>query len=78
MAYERFSLESHEEYDVKVPFTKETWHDRMKACRGVGASLSGEELASWEKEHKAFLDDIAPEEFEVLHYRAYAVLGKKC
>ena len=50
----------------------------MKACCGVGASLSGEALASWEKEHKALLDDIAPEEFEVLHYGAYAVLGKKC
>ena len=78
VAYKDFSLEAHAEYDVKVPFTKETWHGRMKACRGVGASLSGEELASWEKEHKALLDDIAPEEFEVLHYGAYAVLGKKC
>lgn len=78
MAFEDFILEAHVEYDVKVPFTKETWHGRMKACRGVGASLSGEELASWEKEHKALLDDIAPEEFEVLHYGAYGVLGKKC
>lgn len=77
VAYDYFDLETHEEYDVKVSFTKETWHGRMKACRGVGASLSGEELASWEREHIALLDDIAPEEFEVLHYAAYAVLSKK-
>ena len=26
VAYEYFELEDHEEYDVKVPFTKESWH----------------------------------------------------
>ena len=24
-------------YDINVPFTRETWHGRMKACRGIGA-----------------------------------------
>lgn len=32
----------HEEYRVKLPFTRETWNGRMKACRGVGASLTPE------------------------------------
>ena len=59
-----------------VPFTKETWHGRMKACRGVGASLNAEELASWEKEHMALLDQIAPDNFEILHYAALAELRK--
>ena len=77
VAYEYFELEDHEEYDVKVPFTKETWHGRMKACRGVGASLSREELAKWDEEHRKLLDEIATEQFEVLHYAALAVLKKK-
>lgn len=77
VAYEYFDMEDHEEYDVKVPFTKESWHGRMKACRGVGASLSEEELARWDKEHRELLDEIAPEQFEVLHYAALAVLRKK-
>ncbi len=77
VAYEYFELEDHEEYDVKVPFTKESWHGRMKACRGVGASLSGEELAQWDEEHRKLLDEIASEQFEVLHYAALAVLRKK-
>ncbi|MCM1468031.1 MAG: class I SAM-dependent methyltransferase [Alistipes sp.] len=64
----------HEEFDLKVPFTKETWHGRMKACRGVGASLSEEELGRWEREHRALLDRIAPEEFSVLHYAAFSEL----
>lgn len=72
-----FELEYHEEYDVKVPFTRETWHGRMKACRGVGASLNAEELASFEKEHIELLRRTAPESFEVLHYSAIAVLKKR-
>ena len=49
----------------------------MKACRGVGASLTKGEIASWEKEHKAQLDNIALDEFDVLHYAAIAELKKK-
>ena len=77
VVYEYFDLEEHEEYDVKIPFTKESWHGRMKACRGVGASLSPEEIAGWEEEHQALLDRIAPDEFEILHYAAISVLKKK-
>ena len=77
VAYEYFVMEDHEEYDVMVPFTKESWHGRMKACRGVGASLSGDELAKWDEEHRKLLDEIAPEQFEVHHYAAMAMLKKK-
>ena len=77
VAYDYFEMEEHEEYDLMVPFTKESWHGRMKACRGVGASLSGEELAKWDEEHRKLLDEIAPEQFDVLHYAALAVLRKK-
>lgn len=75
--YESFELSYHEEYDIMVPFTRETWHGRMKACRGVGASLSEQELADWEREHKALLAKIAPESFQVLHYVALAELKPK-
>ena len=75
--YDRFELIEREEYDIHVHFTRESWHGRMKACRGVGASLGGEELAAWEKEHREFLEKNAPEEFEVLHYAAMALIKKK-
>ena len=77
ITYEYFEMADHEEYDIMVPFTKESWHGRMKACRGVGASLAEEELEKWDEEHRALLDKIAPEEFEVLHYAALTVLRKK-
>lgn len=64
----------YEEYRLGVRFTKESWHGRMRACRGVGASLNKEELAGWEKEHLELLDNMAPDEFEILHYAALAVL----
>ncbi len=67
----------HEEYDLKVPFTKESWHGRVRASRGIGASLSDEELKAWDKEHRELLDRIAPHEFEVLHYAALAELRVK-
>lgn len=77
VAYDFFEMEHHEEYDLKVPFTRETWHGRMFACRGVGASLNNDELACWDKEHRELLGRIAPESFDVLHYGAMAVLKKK-
>jgi SAM-dependent methyltransferase len=54
-------------YDVQVPFTRETWHGRIKACRGLGASsLSDNEIAAFEADHRALLQNY-PETFEILH-----------
>lgn len=77
VAFDYFDMEFHEEYDLSVPFTRESWHGRMKACRGVGASLSGGELAAWEKEHRVMLNERAPESFDILHYAAIAVMKRK-
>lgn len=69
--YERyFDAVYHEEYLVNVHFTRESWNGRMKACQGIGATLSEAETNSWEKEHKKLLSHIAPDEFDVLHYGA--------
>lgn len=75
--YDYFELVSHEEYKIKVPFTCDSWHGRMKACRGIGASLNEQEIECWEEEHKKLLSKIAPQSFEVLHYAALAELKKK-
>lgn len=72
-----FDLVYNEEYPVKVHFTRESWHGRMKACRGVGASLSAYEINRWEKEHIELLNKIAPNEFDILHYAALAELKVK-
>ena len=74
--FKGFNLTYHEEYPLNVPFTRESWNGRMKACRGVGASLSESEIAQWEREHMTLLNEIAPERFEVKHYAAIAELEK--
>lgn len=74
---EKFSLVYHEEYPIKISFTRDSWHGRIKACRGIGASLTEPEIAMWEEEHKKLLAEIAPAEFEILHYGAVAELKKK-
>lgn len=64
-------------FDLRVPFTRETWNGRMKACRGIGASLNPDQVQEFEREHLALLEKIAPEQFEILHYAAMAVWKKK-
>lgn len=73
---ESFELVYHEEFPLNVPFTRESWNGRMKACRGIGASLSEKEISMWEEEHRKLLERIAPGEFDVLHYGAMAELRK--
>ena len=73
---EGFEITHHEEYRLSIPFTRDSWHGRMKACRGVGASLSAEELKSWDREHRGLLLEIAPERFNILHYAALSELTR--
>ncbi len=68
-----FTVECQEQLDVRVPFTRESWHGRMKACRGVGASLDAEALSAFDKEHSKMLQQF-PESFEILHYAAITIL----
>ena len=72
-----FEVTFREEYKVFVPFTRESWNGRVKACRGIGASLSEKEVSEFEKEHLELLASRFPENFEVLHYCAVAELTKR-
>lgn len=69
-----FAIEASALFDLRVPFTRESWAGRIRACRGIGASLCPEEIAAFERDHQALLRQTAPEEFSVLHYAAMAVL----
>lgn len=74
---EYFDLLSREEFRVDIPFTRESWHGRMRACRGVGASMSPENLAAWDVEHRQMLEKEADENFLVKHYCSMAQLQVK-
>ena len=49
-----------------LPFTRESWHGRMKTCRGVLASMDEETFARFEQRHLEFLSGL-PEQFTVRH-----------
>jgi SAM-dependent methyltransferase len=55
-------------YTVDVNFTRESWHGRIIACRGVGASsLSQEEIEKFKEEHWELMKAL-PKEFVIPHY----------
>jgi hypothetical protein len=54
-------------FDEWIPFTRESWRGRFRACRGVGASLSPEAVEAFDREHATLLEGIAGEEFSILH-----------
>ncbi|MDR2568672.1 MAG: methyltransferase domain-containing protein [Oscillospiraceae bacterium] len=76
-AIELFEATNFELFDVNVKFTRESWHGRIKACRGIGASsLSTEEISAFEKEHLEYLHNV-PDIFDILHYVTILNLRKK-
>jgi len=64
---ESFRLRAMFYYDEPIPFTREAWRGRIRACRGVGASLSAEEVERFDAAHAKLLEQIVPMEFTVLH-----------
>jgi len=63
-----FEVEGSFHYDVSVPFARGSWHGRIRACRGIGASsLPPEKIAAFEREHVEYLKS-APEAFEIPHF----------
>lgn len=54
-------------YDEPIPFTRETWRGRIRACRGIGATLSEGEVDAFDRAHDELLRRTAAETFTVLH-----------
>jgi SAM-dependent methyltransferase len=54
-------------FDAPIAFTRESWRGRIRACRGIGATLDADAVARFDAAHAELLGRIAPEEFTVLH-----------
>lgn len=72
-----FDLLSTEDFDFDVEFTRESWNGRIRASRGVAASLGAEKVAAFDREHRALLERVAPESFSVPHQCIMVILGSK-
>lgn len=55
-----------ESFTLPLPFTRESWHGRIKACRGVLASMDEETFRVFERKHLKMMDKL-PESFTVEH-----------
>lgn len=54
--------------DVAVPFTRESWRGRIRASRGIGATLAPQEVAAFDRDLSAIMDDLGlGESFTVPH-----------
>lgn len=63
-------------YDEKIPFTYDSWNGRMRACRGIDASLSSSKSEEFSKEHLNILKSITNNNFEILHQIAIFTFKK--
>jgi SAM-dependent methyltransferase len=64
---EHFELVGMFVYDEQIPFTRESWRGRMRALRGIAASLSPEQVSAFDAEHDTLLGSLAGDEFDVWH-----------
>ena len=55
-----------EVFDCELPFTRESWHGRMCACRGTLASMDKATFDAWSEAHTNMLSAY-PESFTIKH-----------
>lgn len=53
--------------EAELPFTRETWHGRMLASRGVLAAMDKEQVKRFDALHRKMLEEKYPERFTVKH-----------
>lgn len=54
-------------YDEPIWFTHESWRGRLRASRGVGASLTPEEVVRFDNDLDRMLKELVDDKFQVLH-----------
>jgi len=64
---DQFELQTFHVMQAPLEFTRASWRGRIRACRGVGASLSDDDVMRFDAEHERLLEAITPEVFTVLH-----------
>lgn len=72
-----FDLKTFHVMNEPIPFTRESWRGRIRACRGVGATLDDAQIEAFDAEHDALLRKIADDEFTVLHQMAIHIYVRK-
>ena len=64
---ELFDAETLHTYTERIHFSIEGWMGRIRACRGIGASLPNEAVKEFDKEHYMLLKEIINDTLSILH-----------
>jgi hypothetical protein len=64
-------------YDVDAPYTPEAWRGRIRASAGVGASLSPDAVAAFDRDLEQLLAERYPGAVLPVAHRVFAVLGTR-
>ncbi|HEX7231975.1 MAG TPA: methyltransferase domain-containing protein [Candidatus Binatia bacterium] len=63
-------------FDLDVPYSHEAWRGRIRASAGIGASLSAEEVAAFDRDLQALLSEKFPQEPLAVLHRVFAAIGR--
>ena len=61
-------------YDEDIKFTRDVWRGRIRALRGIGASLNDDQVAKFDSEHNEMLKTKFGDEFIIPHRISARVL----
>ena len=75
-AKDRFTFRSFHMIEEALPFTYDSWCGRIRACRGIGASLARERIAQFDAEHRELLNELVPESFTIRHQMTIHLYAK--
>ncbi len=62
-------------FDLDAIYTHEAWRGRIRASAGVGASLAPQQVAAFDDELRAMLEDRWPEDPMRVMHRVFAAIG---
>jgi ubiquinone/menaquinone biosynthesis C-methylase UbiE len=72
-----FDLKTFHIMNEPIEFTRDSWRGRIRACRGIGATLSPDDIERFDNEHNRLLEAIAPEKFTIPHQMAVHIFVRK-
>ena len=63
----KFKLKTFHGYKANIPFTKESWRGRIRACKWIGAALPPDKVNEFDQEHARILEKFPNDNFEINH-----------